>query len=133
MSFVQCNRNLGACNVVQETKGKIFRWLQKLKIKCNAILKKRKATAYDFFCEINRKWPWKYFNNVDNFWINQQVIRMRVVFRGIMVKDLVAIPLEIIDYAQHNKVITQKAVIFFMNVELISMLCCIFLRFKISV
>ena len=40
----------------------------------------------------------KYFNNEENFWTNQQVLGKREVFRGIIVKDWVAITVESVDF-----------------------------------
>ena len=55
----------------------------------------------------------KYFNNEENFWTNQQVLGMREVFRGIMVKDWASTPVESTDFTQHNKVLIKKDVNFY--------------------
>ena len=55
----------------------------------------------------------KYFNKEENFWTNQKELGMREVFRVIMVKYWASIPLEIIDFAQHNKVQIKKALNFY--------------------
>ena len=88
--------------------------MQNLKIKFDAILKKRNATAHE--TNIVREMEndiGKYFNEEENFWTNQQVLGMREVLRGIVVKDWVAMPVECIDFTQYNKVLIKKAVVFY--------------------
>jgi len=105
---------MGACDVVREAKGKRAEWVQKLKTQFDAILKKRKATAYE--TNIVREMEndiVKYSNKEENFWTNQQVLGMREVFRGIVVRDWVAMPIECIDFTPCNKVLIKKALNFY--------------------
>ena len=52
----------------------------------------------------------KYFNKESNYWTNQQVIGMREVFRRVVVKFWVALPLESVNFSKYNKILVRKAV-----------------------
>ena len=52
----------------------------------------------------------KYFNRESNFCTNQQVLGMREVFRGVVVKSWVYLPLEKIKFSKHNEKLVRKAV-----------------------
>ena len=52
----------------------------------------------------------KYLNNKENLCTNQEMLRMREVFRGVMFKKWVIMPNEIIDYLKHNKLLIEKGV-----------------------
>jgi len=98
----------------EKQKEKRAEWVQKLKTQFDVILKKRKATAYEI--NIVREMEndiVKYFNKEENFWTNQQVLGMRDVFRGIVVRDWGALPIECIDFTPYNKVMIKKAVDFY--------------------
>ena len=83
--------------------------MKNLKINVNVISQKINGTEY----EINivrdmANYIGKYFNKEENFWTNQQVIGMREVLRGIMVKDCVAMPVETMHFTSCNKVLIKK-------------------------
>ena len=55
----------------------------------------------------------KYFNEEENFWTNQQILGMREVLRGIIVKDWASMQLESMDFSQCNKVLIKNTVDFY--------------------
>ena len=51
----------------------------------------------------------KHFNKENNFLTNQKAIGMREVFRGVVVKIVVALPLESITFnKKHNNILVKK-------------------------
>ena len=52
----------------------------------------------------------KCFNRESNFWTNQQVLCIREVFRGVVVKSWVALPLEGMNFSKCDKILVRKAV-----------------------
>ena len=55
----------------------------------------------------------KYFDGDENYWTNQQVIGLREIFRGVVVTNWVAMPLERVNFLAHNKIIVREAVKFY--------------------
>ena len=55
----------------------------------------------------------KYFNTEEFFWTNQQAWGVREIFRGVVVKSWVAMPVESIKFKKHNKILIKKAVEFY--------------------
>ena len=52
----------------------------------------------------------KYFNREINFWTNQQVLGMREVFRGVVVKSWIELPLQIITFSKYNIILAREEV-----------------------
>ena len=51
----------------------------------------------------------KYFNEEENFWTNQKVMGVREVFRCVVVKSWVAMPVKNMDFKKHNKMLIKKS------------------------
>ena len=107
---------------------KIDAWVKNLEKSFNDVVKKGKVTVY----EINIVKEMindivKIFNKEDFFWKNQQVIGVREVFRGIVVKSWVGMPVESIDFKKYNKILMKKAVEFSVKVGERNAMCCILL------
>ena len=50
----------------------------------------------------------KKFNKEENCWTSRQVLGVREVFRGIVVKDWVTMPVGSADFTQHNKALIKS-------------------------
>ena len=55
----------------------------------------------------------KYFNEESNFWTNHQVLVMRDIFRGVVVKSWVALLLERLNFIACDNIITLEVVKFY--------------------
>ena len=89
-------------------------WIKKLNKKLNETAKKVKASMHErkIINEIIRD-ELKYFHRESNFGTNQQALSMREVFRGVVVKHWVALPLEGINFRVHDKIIVREAIKFY--------------------
>ena len=95
----------------EKKKTKTGAWIKKLNKKSNETAKKLKASTHErkIINEIIKDVR-KHFNRESNFWTNRQVLDMREVFREVVVKFWVALPLERINFRVHDKIIVREAV-----------------------
>ena len=49
-------------------------------------------------------------NRENNVWTNQKVLGVRLVFRGVIFKSWVVLPLERIKFSKHNKILVREEV-----------------------
>ena len=99
------------CDMMKESREE---WISELCKKLANAARKVKVSAYEknIVKEIIKDIG-TYFNGEAKFWTNQQVLGIREVFRGVVVKIWVAMPLERVIFLVHNKIIVREAVNFY--------------------
>ena len=85
-------------------------WIKRISNKIKDAAKKVKASTYKINI-VNKiiNDVQNFFNGENDFWTNKQVLGMREVFRGVVVKSWVAFPTENINFRVHNKIIVHEA------------------------
>ena len=84
-------------------------WIHFLTVKFNEIIKRRNAKDYEMkITEEIEKDVEKYFNNEGNLHTNLKVLGVTESFRGVAVKQWVAMPNETIYYFQCDKALIEK-------------------------